>query len=126
MLLDTTIPSEEPARTNYWRTVIVEWKKSGHSIVAFCKINKISKSAFYRWRILLDEDYERKSNKAPTSLSTQSFVPVTISNDEQNLTYISRNSIEIIYPNGCQVKIQPDFDVKALTNINKTMGVVTC
>lgn len=68
-------------REAYWRDVVARYAKSGLSVRAFCRREKLVETAFYFWRRTLAE----RDGKLPTKSRTTSkraarpaFLPVTI------------------------------------------------
>jgi len=56
-------------RRQYWLEKIRAWKVSGKSGLAWCKENKISNKAFYRWR-----SFFSNQNQPSLKLKPESFI----------------------------------------------------
>lgn len=64
----------DSGREGYWRTVLARWAKSGLSIRAFCREEKLREPSFYSWRrTVAERDVQRHAPPAPA------FLPVVLS-----------------------------------------------
>jgi transposase len=58
----------------FWRAVLGRWAKSGLSIRAFCREEKLREPSFYSWRrTIAERDAKRRALPAPA------FLPVVLS-----------------------------------------------
>jgi hypothetical protein len=62
----------DPAREQYWRDLVSEWRASGVSVRAFCLQRQVKEASFYSWR------REIASGDEPAASSSPAFVPVTV------------------------------------------------
>lgn len=64
--------SRDPAREQYWRSLLIEWQQSKLSVYAFCKQRTLQKTTFYYW--------QRKLSfmQATPSRTDPAFVPMTL------------------------------------------------
>jgi len=56
----------DPKREAFWRRILAKFGKSGLSIRAFCRQEKVTEPAFYAWRRVIQErDAERAQSGGP-------------------------------------------------------------
>ena len=64
----------DSSREGFWRAALARWAKSGLSIRAFCREEKLREPSFYSWRrTVAERDAKRDASAAPA------FVPVVLS-----------------------------------------------
>jgi putative transposase len=50
---------KRPHRNEHqWRAMLGRYRRSGLSVLAFCRREAVSTASFYRWRALLDDSHE--------------------------------------------------------------------
>lgn len=79
----------DPAREQFWRTLLAQWPASPLTLAEFCRQHKVTASAFYFWK---NEIRKRDAQARPT------FVPVTVIAE-------STASMEVRCPSGHVVTI---------------------
>ncbi len=99
----------------YWRRQFVEHRKSGKTIVEFCRGRRIPLHQFRWWKRRLssldDQDEGSQAENDP------GFVPVRLP-----VFSFSAGLIEIVHPSGCVVRIPPGFDTDSLRRVLETLG----
>lgn len=58
-------------RSEHWRRVIEDWRRSGQTVAEFCRRRRIASPTFYVWR-------QRLGNVSPSSRPSPAFLPVHV------------------------------------------------
>lgn len=90
--------ADDPGREPYWRMVIGRWRRSGQSVRAFCRAERINEPRFYWWRRRLEQADEPKP----------SFLPVHVVRDDTETP--DARPIEVVLANGRSLRVPPGFD----------------
>jgi transposase-like protein len=61
----------DPAKEQYWRELVAQWRASGLSVREFCSLRQVRESSFYSWR----RELQRRAGQRD---SRPAFVPVRI------------------------------------------------
>ncbi len=102
-----------------WRQRSRRFRKSGLTVVAFCRSEGVSAPSFYRWRKRLAQRNGRRSPAAKRP--RESFVPVRLA---AALAPVPAESpVEIFLPNGVRVRV-PGGDLAALRAGIEAAGAV--
>jgi hypothetical protein len=101
----------DAARSRYWREaearVVVEaWRRSGETLVGFCRANGVASARVSRWLARLDR---------PPAVP---FHPVRLT---QEVT--ARAEIEVEVPGGVTVRLAPGFDAEEFRRVLAVLGV---
>ena len=96
---------------NLWEGRIEDWKKSGKSIVQWCKENNLPDHQFYYWRDRLNG--KRRGKSAPRS-STGGFIEL-VDCDHNESGVVIRTA-------GVEVHIKPKFDENTLLRCLRLLG----
>ncbi|MFO0825452.1 MAG: hypothetical protein U0792_20415 [Gemmataceae bacterium] len=107
-------------RVERWRSIIADWRSSGLSVTAFCRLRNVNKSGFHRWRTILDQ-----LDRSPTTLlptldqpkPSPSFVPVRV---------IPECVVEVILPSGLQLRVPLSADAEQLARLVHALGASSC
>jgi transposase-like protein len=102
-----------------WRGIIRAQERSGLSVPAFCRSNKLAESTFYRWRRRagVEPSLSRRSSRTGSA----SFVPVQVTDGD------SSGRMEILLSDGHCVRVTPPVDGRALTEVLAVLaGVSRC
>lgn len=96
----------DPKREAFWRKALRRRERSGLTIAAFCKRERLKETAYYYW---LREIPRRDAAQAPSTNSGRvaspgppKFAPVRVINDHESC------SVEIVVPNGFVVRVAED------------------
>ena len=84
-----------------WELLIAQWRKSGKSVVNFCRERDLSYRQFMRWRQRIKE---RTASKPLT------LIPVTTQIEK-------RNSLTIRFPDGIGIEVEHGFDEALLSAV---------
>lgn len=127
-------------KIKYWRSVILDYEKSGLSKSKYCNENNITHSSFYKWcrryeagNLELPPEHYNRVKHSPGSVK---FIPVDVdrATPEHNSVYkpktkprssqLSLSAYKIKLPNGIELEL-PDNDVgpKSLKLLNFLMEV---
>jgi transposase-like protein len=61
----------DPAKEQYWRELVAQWRASGLSVREFCSQRQVTEASFYFWR----RELQRRAGQRD---ATPAFVPVRI------------------------------------------------
>jgi transposase len=87
-----------------WRRWILQWRRSGLSVRAFCARHGLTQASFYLWR----RELQRRDEE------TVSFVPVEVVACEPSAL---TSNIEILLAGKRRVRVKPGFDVATLQRV---------
>ncbi len=90
-------------RATYWQGVISRQQKSGQSIAAFCREQKISQPSFFSWRRRL------------AATATPQFVSVSLAAPPQS--ELAPSEFEIRLPDGESIVVPAHFDESSLQRL---------
>ena len=79
----------DPAKEQYWRELVAQWRASGLSAREFCSLREVTEASFYSWRRELQR---RDGQRAPT----RTFVPLKI---------VAAAAVEVRCPSGHVVTV---------------------
>jgi len=105
--------SGETETSQRWGRWIREWRSSGLSVRAFCKLHGLAEPSFYAWRRLLD----RRQAQAVA------FVPVQVVPEERR---ISGSALEVVLSGERMVRVAPGFDAQTLTRLLAVLEEKPC
>lgn len=92
-----------------WRQRLGRFRKSGLTVVAFCRSEGVSAPSFYQWRKRLTP--RRNQRRSATKRARESFVPVRLTTTLASVP--GELPAEIFLPNGARVRV-PGGDLAAL------------
>jgi hypothetical protein len=98
-----------------WRTIIAEQGRSPLTIAAFCRVRKLCKSNFHRWRNIL----EQLDRPATASKPAPAFVPVRVIPEAEAV-------VEVILPSGIQLRVPPGADASQVARLAHALGANRC
>ena len=116
-------------KERFWRGVLRRHRKSGLSVREFCRGEDLKESAFYFWkRTIAERDREKTSAKRSAKLegrsssgrrksgtkTTATFMPLSIVGEAPRL--------EIVAPNGWQVRVPDGVDAQTLSDVVAVLG----
>jgi hypothetical protein len=87
-----------------WRRWILQWRRSGQSVRAFCARQDLTQASFYLWR----RELQRRD------AAVVSFVPVQIAASEAPGP---ATGIEILLAGKRRVRVEPGFDALTLQRV---------
>jgi transposase-like protein len=92
-----------------WRGILRAQERSGLSVQAFCRKNKLAESTFYRWRRRpgVEQSLSRRSSRTASG----AFVAVQVADGD------SSGRIEILLSDGHCVRVTPPVDGRALAEV---------
>ena len=99
-----------PERVRVWRELFDAWKRSGQTINAFCRVRKLTRSNFDRWRRILATE-PLKSNPIST------FVPLRV---------VAEPMAEIVLPSGVVVRLPLTSASDAVTRLVAAVRAASC
>ncbi len=129
----------EPNREAFWRATIQKQLQSGLSIREFCRREKLSTSAYHRWKRKIakrdgqpfNDQSKQKTASKQNNNSKPTFIPVTLdpvsmSQPQVKQPQIEQPQVEILYASGTTVRIAAGCDEKTVSIILKAIGNGTC
>ena len=105
--------AHDPRILARWRTIIAEQCRSPLTIAAFCRVRKLCKSNFYRWRNILDQLDHPKPERVPSP----SFVPLRV---------VPEAVVEVILPSGIQLRVPLGADAAQVARLALALGAGPC
>ena len=106
--------AHDPRTLARWRTIIVEQGRSPLTIAAFCRVLRLGKSNFHRWRKNILEQLDRP---AAASKPAPSFVPIRV---------VPGAVVEVILPSGIQLRVPPGADASQVARLALALGAGPC
>ena len=101
-----------PEKLLVWKATLDAWKQSGQSIHAFCRVRKLTRSNFDRWRrILAAEPRGLKPASSPA------FVPLRV---------VAEPMAEVVLLSGIVVRVPLGAAAEAVTRLVAAVGAVSC
>jgi len=96
-------------KEQFWRRVIRQWQKSGLSVRAFCRQQRLSEPSFYGWRRTLAE----RETEGPR------FVPVCVVEEapRPRPPEIPWGSLELVLAGQRRLRVGPGFDAVTLQRL---------
>jgi hypothetical protein len=92
----------DPRKERQWRQWLRDWRSSGLSVRAFCRLRGLSEPSFYAWRRTLQQ-----RPAAP-------FVPVRVVADEAPAT---ASPLELVLAGGRLLRVGPGFEAATLRQL---------
>ena len=90
-----------------WETLIAQWRRSGKSVVNFCRERNLVYRQFMRWR--------QRIQGMPTSTSKPlTLIPVTTPIEK-------RNTLVVRLPGDVSIEVEGGFDKALLTAVVQTL-----
>jgi len=103
--------AHDPRILARWRTIIAEQCRSPLTIAAFCRVRKLCKSGFHRWRNIL----EQLDHPEPKP----SFVPICVVPEAVAV-------VEVILPSGIQLRVPLGADAAQVARLAHALGAGPC
>jgi hypothetical protein len=94
-------------KERFWRQTLQQWRKSGLTVRAFCRLQDLPEPSFYFWRRALD-DRDR---------DTPAFVPVQVVPEPEPAAEDSRSALELLLAHGRVLRIPAGFDADTLRRL---------
>lgn len=85
-------------RRRYWQELIQEQKKSGTTIVEFCRQKQINKANFYTWAHRLKQT-SMEETKINATNPQQCFVPLVLEDTPSTSLIVRKMGFEIVLTN---------------------------
>ena len=101
-----------PKKLSAWRSTINAWKRSGHTINAFCRDQKLTLSNFDRWRRILAAE-PGESHPSPSS----AFVPLRV---------VSEPMVEVVLLSGIVIRLPLSADPEVVARLIVAVGTASC
>ena len=105
--------AHDPHTLHRWRTIFADQRRSGLSIVAFCRSRTINKSGFHRWRNIL----KQLDHPAAAMKPAPSFVPIRV---------VPEAVVEVILPSGIQLRVPLGADASQVSRLAHALGAGPC
>jgi len=113
-------------KERYWRRLLAQWQRSGHTVRWFCLEHDLSEPSFYAWRRTIgqrDQQAQRRPQRgrrqAKPATGTNAcrgqeavlptFVPVTMT--------VPATSLELVLRDGHVVRVPEGFDAVTLRQL---------
>lgn len=121
----------DPAKEQFWRRMLRQWKRSGLTIRDFCDFESLSEPSFYSWRRELAKrdqagaEAERVSKPRSLRFERQepgaTFLPVHVVANERGVPGESTSGgnahIEVHLPSGVRVRVPAGCNRQSLIEV---------
>jgi transposase len=113
----------DSGKQRHWLDLIHLWQRSGLSVRAFCRRQRVSEPSFYCWRRTLRQRglFEAESAKDTVKIETPAFVQVTVDDGAA-----ARKSIEVVLAKGRRLRVRPGFDANTLRQLLRVLEEPAC
>ena len=111
------IPVDQSEKRRFWQHVINAQAQSGLSIQDFCKVNRITKSTFFKWRGKL------KNENATSQI--QFAEVISISSAQAAIDNQQSQSLKIQF-HQLSIEIPPGFDPATIAAVLETLWSRPC
>jgi transposase-like protein len=102
-----TRKQRQSGKEQFWRRMLREWRSSGLSVRAFCRLHGLAEPSFYSWRRVL----AKRDGEQPT------FVPVRVLGEATTADPIPTSGLELVLDRGRVLRIGPAFDEVTLRRL---------
>jgi hypothetical protein len=126
---ESTIVSStaDPSVTQRWLERFARFAQSGLSVAAFCKLERIAPSGFFRWRTKLASPHTRTHTKRTHTKRTHKHsTPMTTVVPMRLAPAPSSNAIELVLTNGTLVRFPTDTPPELLLAILGGLETTSC
>jgi transposase-like protein len=112
--------NRDGGKERFWRRTLLQWRRSGLSVRAFCAEHGLAEPSFYAWRrIVAERDQEaapvrakpKRSSAAPVSGDAPVFVPLRVIDASTSAAF------EVVLEQGRVVRIPRGFDAATLRQL---------
>jgi hypothetical protein len=103
-------------KERFWRDVVRRWQRSGQSIRAFCREQRLAEQAFHSWRrTLTQRDRQDKPTVVPPQPEPKPlFVPLRVIPSAPS---VHRSALEVVAASGRVIRVLPGFDAATLQHL---------
>jgi hypothetical protein len=129
------MPQRDPAKENYWRRLLRDWRHSGLTGRGFCFERRVSEASFYAWRREIARRDRHKAaslKRKPASATplvpgqssvtgTPAFIKLAINGDAT-----TPPPIEVVVAEGRVVRVRPGFDADLLRQLLRLLEEPSC
>jgi transposase len=102
-----TRKQRQSGKEQFWRRMFRQWRSSGLSVRAFCRLHGVAEPSFYSWRRALAQG----DGEQPT------FVPVRVVAEVPAADLGSAGGLELVLGRGRVLRIGPAFDEPTLRRL---------
>jgi hypothetical protein len=97
----------DSGKEQLWRRMLRQWRSSGLTVRAFCRMHSLSEPSFYSWRRVLAQ----RDAPAPA------FVPVHVVAEGVAADSAPTGGLELVLGRGRVLRIGPAFDAPTLRRL---------
>ncbi len=105
-----------PATEQRWLDLVSRWQRSGQSVRAFCRRQRLSEPSFYLWRRRL-----RQRELPHARDHAAAFVQLTVAAAPP-----ARPAIELVLAGGRVLRVPPGFDPEQLRQLLRALEGPSC
>ena len=113
------IPRHRAQKRRFWLDIICGHVASGLSVKAWCQQNRISKSAFYRWKMQLQGQSHCDNSKQPQ------FVEALVQNNTIT-ELVGSNANLLIHLGQARIEVPAGFDAETIRVVLETLQDGPC
>jgi hypothetical protein len=118
------MPQRDPAKEEYWRRLLRQWRQSGLTPREFCVEERITEPSFYAWRREIarrDQQAAKRRKRQSPSNTTPAFIKLAIDDDVPMLPMI-----EVVLSERRLLRVRPGFDVDLLRQLVHVLEEPSC
>jgi transposase-like protein len=106
------------SKERFWRRMVRQWRRSGLSVRAFCRLHDLSEPSMYAWRRTL----------AQRDADTFQFVPVEVVPEEPSHAVGDgdQGRLELVLRDRRRLRIAPGFDADTLRQVLAVLEELPC
>jgi len=99
----------DPNKEHFWRAQLLQWRRSGLSVRAFCEQRGLSLPSFYAWRRTI----AHRDDQAPAFLPVQ-LLPTDTATPASTA---AASGLELLLPSGLILRLGIAFDAPTLRRL---------
>jgi len=111
----STTKQRDPCKERFWRRMLGQWRNSGMSARAFCRLRQLSEANFYAWRRTLAQRDAQALKVAPARFLPVRLVPAAA--DATPDADDARPGLELCLRSGRRLRIGSAFDASTLRGL---------
>ncbi len=113
----------DPLKELYWRRILDQWRRSGQSIRAFCRQQRLSEPLFYAWRRTIAQRDQARQPSGHRCLPQDIASPTDEQKPEAPPAFVPLHvlpataTLEVVLHPGCLVRVPTGFDPATLRQL---------
>jgi hypothetical protein len=108
-----------PRLERFWRSTLVQWRKSGLSVRDFCRRRQLSEPSFYAWR----RELAKREQSRTAALA---FVPVQVCAEPLPGVGPGEAIVEVVLPDGLVVRARSAVEAATVARLVAALRATSC